>query len=888
MSLQHGQQSPIVQFLGDDAGAGGPFALLGLKHEIDSDDQIYLACTRRLAQVDRNRHRSTPDADEVRLAIHTAASQLLDQAMRNELQHRWPPGTPASLPKAWKSEGKGNRLSAGIVQSAKMIVAASGGWNSTARKRLVYFAQVKRIHAFDLISSLRPQQIKHQSSYLRSKTAQPETTSCNVPLVESPPSGSLVWMGMYVILFVLGASVGITILFTSQQISLNITNQDNVESSFVDSSSSKNEFIEHSAEKNRTEFEHYTAIAHELDQLVVQLQSDYQSSVDRFRTLYPLFVQSWTAFPSPALDRSGFHIVEFVRRGLLAKPDDTSLTDILVSNLQSTLNESPDQIMIQSAIISVLHSDAEIGSDHLSILAAEHVSRVGFEPAPSKTISRAIIPVVGLIGVAARTDDSVWWTSWIQGLDAGVSEDKNQRDRFVLSVLTSRVQDQIPASENWEISARLLVNKLAWREGSSERFWLFRQFADQRASTNRLAPITEAIAVHSSAPQVSAQMVLNSTATTKQREQVASLYREAWESGPAQSDTRVLSNKLANDMHVQVSLTPTWSDQDRMIKNIILLAQLNAAAWATQQENSEFSVDDFAIPVSITDSFTPNQQLILGSNARDDQWAFDAINAQDIQSLSRLFAQLVEDGGPGVNSAYALVYLTTLNSNSEMRSAAASQIIRYRDHPSVLIALDHAIAGKRVTSRLGQLVSSVIPYPLPDRTSEHYFIHTHAYLIELLVASLARDVDSPLPALESELIASYVVRLDISAKRDTNEMNAVDIVKAVYLQQMMRLNPFISEHSINQRVQVVMNRVAVLLARSVNPLQSFLAYQRGICELLVIEIGAKHPTDTRQLQDSLEELAVRLSQSKNVLDQIAQAERCMSQLWIIQLEAEAP
>ncbi|MBL4699268.1 MAG: hypothetical protein JKX70_10585, partial [Phycisphaerales bacterium] len=87
-------QSPIIEFLGDDAGTGGPFAILGLPHEIVSDDQIVRACLRRLNQIDHHRHRSTPDAQEVRLAVHAAGSQLLDSALREQLAMRWPPGTP--------------------------------------------------------------------------------------------------------------------------------------------------------------------------------------------------------------------------------------------------------------------------------------------------------------------------------------------------------------------------------------------------------------------------------------------------------------------------------------------------------------------------------------------------------------------------------------------------------------------------------------------------------------------------------------------------------------------------------------------------------------------------------------------------------------------------
>lgn len=92
--------SPIERFLGPAEASGGPFALLALPVEHVDDDAILVALDRQVDRVNAHVERDTPEADEVRLALHAAAAQLLDPVVRRHLLLRWSATRPTAAPPA--------------------------------------------------------------------------------------------------------------------------------------------------------------------------------------------------------------------------------------------------------------------------------------------------------------------------------------------------------------------------------------------------------------------------------------------------------------------------------------------------------------------------------------------------------------------------------------------------------------------------------------------------------------------------------------------------------------------------------------------------------------------------------------------------------------------
>ncbi len=888
-------RSPIVEFLGEDAGAGGPFALLGLPHELISDEQIIRACHRRLHQIDRHRHRSTPDASEVRLAVHAAASQLLDSKLRAELARRWPAGTPVAVPKAWRPSQQTSQLTSGFIQNAKLLIAASGGWNATARKRLAHFARVNRVGALELIGALCPQMPRESAD---SVALSPETSSGfdkpkfddRVYLIGPPPTRSFDWFIAYGLLFVLATVVVFVMVFlpmggdpmggagaSHARVGADGGGQDAA-------SIGGNHSAPTGDRKERT---HYTAIAHEFDQLARRAQSDMEPSVERFGQVYSKFVAEWRAFPAPALERTVLHIAEFVCR--------VSGSDALFKALLPILGcdgteRNPSEAMIRAAVIDVVRSDPGLSPQTQDQLGVIRKRCSGSESRETSSILQALMPVSGIIGVDARTDDPAWWKDWTQGVRAATFEDESQRTRLVLSAMSSRLRDPAPSSPSWSQSAIELVSVVPWRIGSPARAWLLGQFADPAVSTPRLAALTEAIATHSGAQQVNAQMVLNPGATFSQRQQLAETYRLAWTGSVsgAKPGTDQFSG-IINEMRLRVSITPKQMDQWQAIKAIVELARLNTAAWQFAQGQDAIATDTLAGAKGKIASASNPEQFVLTASQRDSKWAQQAINAQSASELSALFAQFVSDDGPGVNSAHALVFLATLHADSKIRAIARTQIIRYQDHPSVLLALDHVVANKRISSRLEELVVTVVGDKLPSRTDDSWYLFAHKALLVRLTRSLSRSVDSDLPALEHELDLAYGGRVLVQSALAQSTDGVV--AHAAWIYRKMMIDAGVTAGGVDIELHDlarIQSATDVRLVRAKRPIDGFFAYQRGICELLGILTRRDIPGSSLRVGDLLAELEDRLGRSGSVTDQIAQVERCIAQLWIVRLEGRSP
>lgn len=208
---------PILRFLADADLDLGPFGLLGLTPEQCEEDAIGAALGRQLARVARHPHGGAIEADEVRLALHVAAAQLRDPAVRQELIEDWsnvrarrtqsqattalransaPPAAPARPP----TPARGRVPLSAFEHTALWVIAHSGGWNAESKRRLWALAHASSIAPVELPGiiarvaqraaggySPRGSAGDSQSSRpARAKTARALPRAIPLPKVESP------------------------------------------------------------------------------------------------------------------------------------------------------------------------------------------------------------------------------------------------------------------------------------------------------------------------------------------------------------------------------------------------------------------------------------------------------------------------------------------------------------------------------------------------------------------------------------------------------------------------------------------------------------------------------------------------------------------------------
>lgn len=158
-----------VRFLGPQASAGGPFALLDLLPGQTTNATVIAALEQQLEQVNSHPHSETHEADEVRLALHAAAAQLLDPGVRREMIARWSskalPTMP--IPRAPAGHTQLSPAMLALEHDAILTLAMHGGWNRQSLRRLAVLAHARGIpsdqvtRAIHAIASRRrrPQQL---------------------------------------------------------------------------------------------------------------------------------------------------------------------------------------------------------------------------------------------------------------------------------------------------------------------------------------------------------------------------------------------------------------------------------------------------------------------------------------------------------------------------------------------------------------------------------------------------------------------------------------------------------------------------------------------------------------------------------------------------------
>ncbi len=884
MTASHPHQTPVVAFLGSDAGRGGPFALLGLFHEIQSDEQIYQACNRRLQQVDCSRYRSTPDAEEVRLAVHSAASQLLDPNLRKQLAMRWPPGVPASVPKAWKRSSSSTTLTPRLLHNAKLLIAGSGGWNPLARKRLAHFARVNRLSAIDIVNALIPKRkstpggSQSSPSGLAATHQQHLQSSLHLPRnssIDTSPTKSSAWMISYLILCVVAVSIVSSFIYSSrtantipQPIAENNPSHSNTQDQ------NQQQQNANSISTPRESLDHYTAIAHELNKLVTRFDVDPSASMERFPFVYKAYTANWLQFPPKALERSSLHIAELVK--LIAIKHQAFEWEPLFAQGSP---QDPLIDAIHAATLDVVLSDMDLPlqtrSDFLKIR-----SQYPGVPVHSRSdVVGSLGLILGLLGVEQSQDNVQWWKRWIEGVH-GTHPD--QRSHLVLSALSARLHDSTPSNKQWERSAIELVQAVSWNNQTT-REWLLRQFADETVQTSRLAAVTVAIAVHSGAEHVDATMVLNPSSTFIQRQPMADRYRSAW-GGDQTASTMSLpttTQTVSNELRIRITSTPVTTNRKQAIQNLVDLTQYNSIAWEINFGDQLIAIE-LASAVSLTRFNTINASgFSLLQTTQDTHWAQQAINATGIESLTLLCSQL-DPLNLGPNSASALVHLATVHADSDIRALATIHLLRMTDHPAMLLALDHAAGGRRITSRLASVIEQIVGHDLPKRNDEQWFFVVHQRLLLKLANALAQSKDAELTNLEYMLAVVY----DQNQPTIPTNRSALGGLESRF--QILEEQFYSRTIDPTLQSQHTSMRASLNLAMSSAPstLHQFAANQASFAKLLGIITQQHFPGSVYRVREIEHDLESRLANVDTLIDQMVQYERASAELFVIWLSSQ--
>ena len=865
MSHRRHIPTPIVRFLGEEAGQGGPFALLGLPHSIQSDEHIRRAQLQRLRQIDSHPHRGTPDAEEVRLAIYSAARQLLDPALREQLAIRWPEGSPVDLPKAWRRSPKLHHLTPGLLRRARLVLGSSGGWNPVARRRLAHLARINRISAIEVIRALGSPVEKRQGE--AAKRPQP------MPELPPEPGGGGSWVFAYALLGLLACVVLITIVLDPLDGRSGRAPDVIPEQKLADSSTL---LSPHGAANlpERNHLSHYTAIAHELDRLVLRARSEPRDAMARFNEVYPQFVARWTEFPPEAIKRASANIAEFITR-----LEQGSIPPEEIAPLMAIAGLDPDRVMISSSIIDVVLASPSLSTDTRASLREVRSRLSDATITPRNEVLPRAQEVALTLALESSSDDPAWWGAWLRGTLHATAASPQDRTRLLLQAMTTRLMDQSSSTEQWEKTAILMVKALDWRADSPERFWLLEQFGDRRVPTPRLAMLTRALVSQSSAEGVDQRFVLSANANDPQRATLAQDYERAWfpkRTTAQNSGDTPPGDELLRQLSVAMVSTSATLDDAQAVERILALTTLNASASLRLDGKHALSEELLQNPPELPTARP--EPIEIRRTAEDDEWAVKARNCDEAGQLRPYLDQLLIENRVGINSAHALVYLSYRSPDPELRDLATAQLVRYADQLPVLLAIDHVLNDSgSASSRLDRMLNSVLGYELPNRNAKEWYTQARRELLVRMSRAIGAAEQPRVNALQAEL--SRLLQLQL--EDDTRETNLTsqpgDLLQRLNQHDRVAIEPDLaSSGTMRSQVEAGDARSVVRFARAESGMQRYLAAQLHAISIRSIRLRARYPDTDIRIDEMLDELDIRLSQSNSVLQQITQCERALA------------
>lgn len=874
MSGHKANQSPVVRFLGLDAGRGGPFALLGLPHLIGNDQVIDHAVQRRLRQIECHPHRGTPDADEVRLAIHSAASQLRDPDLREHLAMRWPEGTPIDMPKAWAAKRATQKLTPALMRRARMIVGSSGGWNTTARRRLAHLARINRLGALEIISVLGGQRGTPASQSGRA-------ASNAMPQLPQAPSGGGGWTGAYAILALLGCSLIVTVLLRPDR---QIPATD-VPTQALAGTNAAESFLDHATPGTveRDRLSHYTAIAHELDRLVARASTEPEAAMERFSTVYPQFVDEWTDFPLEALQRAAINIAEFIVRLEAGGISSEQLTPLL-----AIAGTAPDRELVGVGVLDVTLASPQLSTETRAALRSLRERLSSSVTTPRAEIRPSIIATALHLARTQEGDDPEWWESWLEAVIHATQGEQHEREALLIEAISARLRDAADPNSQWQRVASMLVRELGWQRGSNERYWLLAQFGDDQVSTVRLAMLTEALVSSSAADGVDARMVLARDANITQRQQLEEAYEASWFAPtPATDSTKMQGGgDILNQLRIAVTRFDTRIDDQEAMYEILALTASSTAAVLHLHGNMQYSQELLQNPPTLGADEAEDIGSSLQRDADDRAWAEQAANCDSAAELRPYLDTLRSQGAIGINSAHALVHLVVREPELELRELAIAQLTRYSDQISVLLAIDHALTDQRVSSRLDHLVRTVLNTTLPNRNDPAWFGAARRELLTRMGGSLGRTQQSQLNQLQHEIAALIALRLQsLGFDADPDHQGPALLMGTLNQTRRMEMQSLGGSSGRGERTLGDIDAQAIVMrARAQSAIQRYLAELEYEMGLRRFEIDAKFPGTSTQLESIMAGYTSRMSSAGTVLQQIAHTQHAIAQLLIIELE----
>lgn len=862
---------PVSTVLG--ATAPGPFALLGLPTEDVTIPRVLGALHVRLEQVNASPHAATPAAEDVRLALHAAAAQLCDPAVRRLLLGTWSAAGPETVVDEPLVD-----VALAIERDLHIAVGLSGGWNAAAMQRLALACESRGVSLDELgtvlatIGSKRPPETGNRVQ------SPPGAASGIVPSREGAsnpiPRELLLFLAGGVAVVVL-LVVGIVMITgpkrgsaTSREV-VEVLEGGVREASPLVMDEKKPAAV--AAPAPELSIGGARSIERELAGLaeaVAQTSGEPAEIRERFELAYKSFIADWhllrrdevTAILSAMID---------VAFATSQRQRESELVPILVEPLRNLPRDRREvrSLVAAGATIARLLQERDLPRGMRQQLEAalrsnDATSSLGPVLRFEAATEQIVLPLASALAAGPSWQSAGVWKGFLDARDAALGDRARAKDAATLVALHGLMRRKSDAADaGGEDAAALVAGALTWTKSPELRSAVLGWIDDAAVPTARLAALMRAM-VKSSVQGVDSTMALAPTATAEQRQELRSLVEAALRDdsrGPGAESVQAWAT-AADGLLAQKATRP-----EQVIDLAARLSELVAARLAQIDGQDDVASTLIASAAAATvlpaprstpelPSVRPNSRAIeylgLGPSqaARSEFWK--KATAQPIGLdllLARTAIEEAARGSPASVRDAARDFVRARASDDAIVLAALELVFAIPESPENLLWLGD-VAGRKIAWR-GKGVS---------RDSAH---------LAMLDAAAARFASRP----DEAAINAAAERLSIAWLTRGGETRGEDAVPPTEAARRLATRMLALQRDSHGAEVGARRRLDGRLAIARGTVQECVWWQAAIVEMLAADVQKRSPAT--RVGEALERWNTQRRRASSSFEQLFEGER---------------
>jgi hypothetical protein len=819
-------RSPVEKFLGAAATAGGPFALLALAPEDCTQELIIVQLQRQLKRVASHADAATHSADEVRLALHAAAAQLLEGISRAAAhQHvTTDPTDDAEDSEPSHSRSTLGTMSPGLLAMEGDIIATMamcGGWNAQCMHRLALIAHSRGVSQEDFLAAIdafvkrpAPSAAGGTSQLVdMEREARPSRVITDArhdaPTEEHDPTKRVIATGLIVMvvgLALLGGLIYIVATFTTAHSSKPaLATSDKPASTAEDTSPVREKptelFPTDADSKQSSEnpsngpapasYKDPNALLRDLRALA---EGTKAASNANFVDIIAAARDLWPRSTPDVQEAISVACVDYLYR---ISGDPAARKEALLACTSGASIEAArvwTAAHVRSAVFSAgliarLARERELPGDivdPIQVLSRDSLFRTmslgdssfaGGATSACIEIARRLIPKDRV-----QAADADAWSAWLECVGA-IGLDEQRKDRVILQALDTLLRsEQEPHQSKPIFDAVITLSKgFTWTDGEESRSRLIWWFIDPDISSSDLHTVTLAATQAGLAAGLDASMVLGSGAGESERAAMRDRYREAW--GESVSAGRnAVSQAFVDAAEAALRATSAPSVEDRLATALWYsqLIEVAESAWYGSAGRSAPTGKPSTTSAPAAPPWQTTLHYAADAPPTSGSWVVQYLSQRTrIPERKQLLAAYVPSSDSTLSIEAAVIVADALRGSPHDIRAAAAEVLRANaSSPAFVNAFLNESAMMPLTRANAQLAAHVSQGRIVSLRNPTFRVVMRRSLVERLLELLSSDGDlSKVDGLSASLAESYQQRARAAASaagKDPSRQPAAD------------------------------------------------------------------------------------------------------------------